>query len=58
MFPPNHLIKILALINSKIHKKNKKSVTKGEILNFLGVLILVPKYEFGKRVDLWDTKFF
>ena len=56
MYPPKHLINIVALMNYQLHENNKESVAKDKKINFFDVLILGTQYEFEKIVDLWDTK--
>ena len=40
MFPPNHLIKIIALTNVRLEAKGHECITKGELVKFIGIIIL------------------
>jgi hypothetical protein len=56
MFPPDHLLKIVALTNNQLQqKRNQADTTRGEILKFFGVIILGTRFEFNSRRDLWST---
>ena len=57
MFPPNHLIKIIALTNVILEAKGHEDITKGDLVKFFGIIIIGSRYEFGSRRDLWDTTF-
>ena len=39
-FPPNHLIKIIALTNVRLEAKGHEDITKGELVKFFGIIIL------------------
>jgi hypothetical protein len=57
VFPPEQLLRMVRLTNEKlIAKKKKASMTTGELLKFIGVLILGTRFEFGSRADLWKTE--
>ena len=53
MFPPEHLTRIIAMTNEQLRSKERKEITKGELLKFFGVIILGTRLEFGSRSDLW-----
>jgi hypothetical protein len=53
MFPPNSFDTILTETNKQLIAKQRKQLTKGELYKFLGVMILITKFEFEKRRDLW-----
>ena len=55
MFPPEHLTRIIAMTNEQLRSKERKEITKGELLKFFGVIILGTRLEFGSRSDLWAT---
>lgn len=56
MFPRQQLQLMHRLINEELTKiSSQKEMTKGELLQFFGVLILITKFEFGKRSSLWST---
>jgi hypothetical protein len=65
VFPKNQLSHMLALTNTKIRQHNdsitelaglkKEALTTiGEILRWMGVCILITRYEFGERASLWS----
>ena len=60
MFPPNHLNEIVRLTNVQLrlipNQQSRKEMTKGELIKFIGICILVTKFEFKNRADLWQTK--
>ena len=55
MFPPNQFTHMTILTNEKLQAAGKTQTTKGEILKFFGILILITKFEFGSRASLWAT---
>ena len=55
MFPPNHLIKIIALTNVRLGANEHEDIKKGELVKFFGIIILGSRYEFGSRRNLWAT---
>jgi hypothetical protein len=56
MFPPSQLTLMHRLMNEEICRiGGHKDVTKGELLKFIGILILISKFEFGKRAALWSN---
>ena len=55
MFPPNHLIKTIALTNVRLESKGHEDIKKGELVKFFGIIILGSRYEFGSRRNLWAT---
>jgi hypothetical protein len=55
MFPPAELTLITQLTSEALVKDRKKSTTKGEILKFFGVCILITRFEFSRRAALWST---
>ena len=55
MFPPNHLIKIIALTNVRLEEKGHEDITKGELVKLFGIIILGSRYKFGSRRCLWAT---
>ena len=56
MFPISHLGEIVAYTNIRLARMGKTYTTSAEILKFFGVLILLTRFEFGSRRDLWLTK--
>jgi hypothetical protein len=55
LFPPEQLTAMLGLLNRRLEAAAKKEATTGELLKWFGVLILITRFEFGKRRDLWST---
>ena len=42
--------------SEKLANAGKPRLTKGELLKWLGILILITRFEFGERAQLWRTK--
>jgi Transposase IS4 len=55
MFPPSQLDVMVRCTNNVMREKNKKTTTKGEMIKFLGVIVLMTRYEFKSRASLWAT---
>ena len=55
MFPPKQLQETVRLTNIQLEDKSGLNTTPGEILKWIGVLILLTRYEFGSRRKLWST---
>jgi hypothetical protein len=55
MFPPTQLQQMLALTNYQLRRAGKPMLSKGELLKFFGILILMTKFEFMSRRHLWST---
>ncbi len=58
MFPPQKLVLMHRLMNNEMTKFNSldsKSVSKGELLKFFGILVINKKFVFGSRASLWST---
>jgi hypothetical protein len=49
-------MRMVELTNQKLVIFKKPQLTTGELLKFLGILILGTRYEFGHRADLWRTE--
>jgi Transposase IS4 len=54
-FPPNALKQILILTNKSLRKNEGKEIELGELLRFFGVILLITKFDFGRRRELWNT---
>jgi Transposase IS4 len=54
-FPPNALKRILILTNKSLRKNEGKEIELGELLWFFGVVLLITKFDFGQRRELWNT---
>lgn len=55
MFPMSHLGKIVTMTNLNLVKNGRPVTSTSEILRFFGVIVLMSRYEFGSRRDLWAT---
>jgi hypothetical protein len=61
MFPPAQFNLMHRLTNEQLeklgvlHNVHYKAMSKGELLKFVGVLILTTRFEFGCRASLWST---
>lgn len=55
MFPMSHIAKIVTLTNINLLKDRCAVTDASEILRFIGVLVLMSRFEYGPRADLWKT---
>jgi Transposase IS4 len=53
MFPPKELSLIVVETNIQFQNSNLPPTSKGEVLKFFGVLILMTRFEFDSRQRLW-----
>ena len=53
MFPVTHLEKIMTFTDIKLSELGQACTSSSEILKFFGTLILLTRYEFGNRRQLW-----
>jgi len=53
MFPQDLLGTMVNETNVHLSKKGLRLTSKGEMLKFIGVIILATRFEFGSRRDLW-----
>lgn len=56
MFPPQQLVLMREQTNEKLLGKGILPITHGELLKFIGILILGTRFEFGERRSLWATE--
>jgi Transposase IS4 len=54
-FPPNALKCILILTNKSLQKNERKEIELGEVLQFFGVVLLITRFDFGQRCELWNS---
>ena len=54
-FPSAALLLIMNLTNKNPAGKGKPLTTRGKILNFFGILILITRFEFSSQRTLWAT---
>ena len=55
MFPDTQLAETLRLTNIELKDIGKKEMTKGGLVKFFGITILITRFEFYQRRDLWST---
>jgi len=55
MFPQQQLGRMVRLTSAKLEARRFNTTTAGEVLKFIGVLVLGTRHEFGSRADLWST---
>ena len=53
MIPPKQLNLSVSKTKQQLEKYGIEETTKGEILKFFGVCILITRFEFGRRLSLW-----
>lgn len=56
MFPQEHLALMVSYTNDAMQSRGLRLTTRGEILKFFGVLILMTRIEFGSRRSLWSSQ--
>jgi hypothetical protein len=49
------LKRILTLSNKSLRKNGGKKIKQGELLRFFGVVLLITKFDFGWRHELWNS---
>jgi Transposase IS4 len=55
-FPPNALKRILLLTNKSLQKNEGKEIELGELFWFFGVVLLIARFDFGQRHELWNVQ--
>ena len=55
MFPPEELNLIVTLTNTQLTGDGKLTTSHGEIIKFLGIWILITRFEFSSHASLWST---
>ena len=55
MMPPKALRDMLSNTNEQLQIVELKDLTRGELLRFLGLMILMSKFEFQSRCLLWSS---
>ena len=55
-FPKTQLNWMVDCLNTILPLHNKDPTTMGELLKWFGILILVTRFEFGSRAELWSNK--
>jgi hypothetical protein len=54
VMPQYTIRRILKETNDKLSQRNQEILTHGELLRFFGVCILITRYDFDNRSDLWS----
>ena len=55
MFPPKQLEKMVLYTNDELEKKDGENMSKSELIKFLGLCILITRFQFSSRRNLWST---
>jgi len=55
-FPKSQLMWMVERLNVALPRANKTATTMGEVLKWFGVLMLITRFEFGNRAELWSDK--
>ena len=55
-FPKEHLKAIAEQTSANLTIANKPPTSIGEVLKWIGVTILITRYEFGQRCTLWSSE--
>ena len=53
MMPPKVLRDMLSNINAQLSLASANELTRGELLHFLGLMILMSKFKYQSRCSLW-----
>lgn len=56
VFPKDQLNLMVEETSKKLANAGKPKLTKGELLKWFGIMILITRFEFGERNHLWNTK--
>ena len=56
VFPKKQLSLMVEETSRKLMLAGKPRLTKGELLKWFGIVILITRFEFGERDHLWRTK--
>jgi Transposase IS4 len=56
VFPSKQLSLMVEQASEKLRREGKAKLTKGELLKWFGVLLLITRFEFGDRSNLWQSK--
>jgi Transposase IS4 len=55
IMPPKQLRAMTSLTSAQLRKHNDRETSQGEIMRFIGVMILATRFEFRSRASLWAT---
>lgn len=56
MFPPSAIRHIITLTNVRLGKDGQDDIDVGELVRFFGLILLMTRYDFSSRRDLWSTE--
>ena len=56
VFPDDQIRRCVTLTTAELRRRGKAVTTRGELLRFFGVMILVTRCEFSKRRELWSSQ--
>ena len=56
MFPNEQWNEMIRMTNLNLQQERKKVTTKGELVKFLGVMLLITRLKVKGRRELWATK--
>jgi Transposase IS4 len=55
VFPKEQLRMMVEQTSDNLQMNGHPKVTKGELLKWFGILLLVTRFEFGERKELWSV---
>jgi hypothetical protein len=53
-FPPAQLREMVRLTNIELTQDGKRETSAGEILKYMGIIVLMTQFEFSERAELWS----
>jgi Transposase IS4 len=56
VFPKKQLQQMIEETNKKLVRSGDPKLTKGELLKWFGILILITRFEYGERAHLWSNR--
>ena len=54
MFPSNQLTDMIRLTDRELREKEENSMTIGDMVNFMGLCIIITRFQFSSRQYLWS----
>ena len=54
MFPPNQLTEMVRITNRELREKEEKPMTIGEMVKFMGLCIIITRFQFSLSRYLWS----
>ena len=55
VFPKEQLFEMTERTSQVLQRENLQGTSTGEVLKFLGILLIITRFEFGTRASLWST---